>query len=59
MASEAQRKAVAKYDKTNTTQFKFKLNKNTDADIIEYLNTIENRSKWFKELVRDQIKNGK
>ena len=59
MASEAQRKAVAKYDKTNTTQFKFKLNKNTDADIIEYLNTIENRSKWFKELVRYQIKNGK
>ena len=59
MASEAQKKAVAKYDKTNTTQFKFKLNKNTDADIIEYLNNIDNRSKWFKELVRDQIKNGK
>ena len=56
MASEAQRRAVAKYDKENTTQIKFKLNKKTDADIIEYLKTIENRSQWFKDIVRAEIK---
>lgn len=56
MASEAQKRAVAKYDKENTTQIKFKLNKKTDADIIEYLKTIENRSQWFKDIVRAEIK---
>ena len=59
MATEAQRRAVAKYDKANTTQFKFKLNNGTDKDIIDYLNGIDNRSAWFKELVRKEIaKNG-
>lgn len=55
MASEAQRRAVAKYDAANTTQFKFKLNNKTDAEIIEYLQNLENRSAWLKEIVKREL----
>ena len=37
MTSEAQRKAVAKYDAKMTKQYAIKLNIKTDADIIEML----------------------
>lgn len=37
MSSDAQRKAVAKYDAANTRKITVKLNLKTDADIIEWL----------------------
>jgi hypothetical protein len=52
MASEAQKKAVEKYDKANTVQIKFKFNVNTDADILEKLNSVENKQGYIKELIR-------
>ena len=45
-----------KYDKNNTVQIKMKLNKNTDADIIEHLETVDNRQGYLKELIRNDIK---
>lgn len=45
-----------KYDKNNTVQIKMKLNKNTDADIIEFLGTVENRQGYLKELIRNDMK---
>lgn len=45
-----------KYDKNNTVQIKMKLNKNTDADIIEKLETVENRQGYIKELILNDIK---
>lgn len=44
-----------KYDKNNTVQIKMKLNKNTDADIIEFLETLENRQGYLKELIRNDM----
>ena len=43
MVTEAQKRAVVKYDAANTTQFRMKLNNSTDADIIEHLKTVGNK----------------
>lgn len=58
MATEAQRKAVARYDAENTVQLKLKLNRGTDADIIEHLEGQENKSGYIKQLIRDDISQG-
>ena len=52
MASKAQIKAVAKYDKANTKGLYIKLNLTTDADIIEFLATTENIQGYIKALIR-------
>lgn len=44
-----------KYDAKNTVQVIIKLNKNTDADIIEYLNASGNKQGTIKEALRAQI----
>jgi len=41
-----------KWDKDNTTQFKVKLNNNTDRDIIDWLNGLDNKQGTVKELIR-------
>ena len=51
-----QRKAVRKYDDKNTVQLKCKLNKKTDSDILEFLETLDNKQGFIKELIRSQIK---
>ena len=55
MASEAQKKAAAKYDKANTTQIILKLNKKTDADILERLQSVGNRQGYIKDLIRKDL----
>lgn len=40
------------WDRENTKQYKLKLNKNTDADLIAWLDSIENRQSYLKELIR-------
>lgn len=40
------------WDKNNTTQFKIKLNNNTDRDIIDWLNGLDNKQGSVKELIR-------
>lgn len=53
MSTEAQKKASAKYDAKNTIQVKLKLNRKTDADIIEMLDRSGNKQKFIKDLIRD------
>lgn len=50
--SKAQLRAQAKYDKDNTVQVKIKLNKKTDSDILEILNSVSNKQGYIKELIR-------
>lgn len=45
----------ANYDRENTTQVKFKLNKRTDADILDKLEEVPNKQAYFKALVRLDI----
>ncbi|MBR2159980.1 MAG: hypothetical protein IJ938_01560 [Clostridia bacterium] len=54
---EAKRRASAKYDKANTKGIYLKLNKNTDADIIEYLEEVENVQGYIKTLIRKDMDN--
>ena len=53
MANEAQRRASAKYDKEHTKGIYLKLNKETDADIIEFLAGVENVQGYIKALIRN------
>lgn len=48
-------KASIKYDKENTIQVRFKLNKKTDADIIEHLQTVDNKQGYLKDLIRKDM----
>ena len=53
--SDAQIKAVAKYDAANTKSHLLKLNKNTDADIIAFLDQQPNKLAYLKKLIRDDM----
>ena len=55
MATEAQKRAIAKYDQANTIQVKLKLNKHHDKDIIERLDQVGNKSMYITGLIRDDI----
>lgn len=55
MATEARLRANKKYDDANTKQYKLKLNIKTDADVIEKLESVENRQGYIKALVRQDI----
>lgn len=56
--SEAMLRAIKKYDEANTTQFKMKLNKKTDADVIEKLASVSSKQGYIKALIRaDMEKN--
>lgn len=50
-------RAVAKYDKTHTKGIYLKLNKETDADILQFLETTQNVQGYIKALIRQDIKN--
>ena len=52
MATEAQRKAVKKYDLANTRQIHLKLNKKTDAEMIAWLDQKDNVQGYIKDLIR-------
>lgn len=53
--TQAQRKAIDKYDKANTKQICLKLNLNTDEDILNYLESMENKQGFIKELIRKEM----
>ena len=52
MATKAQSRASAKYDKTHTKGIYLKLNLETDKDIIEFLDGVENVQGYIKNLIR-------
>lgn len=56
MVKESQKRASEKYDAANTVQVKIKLNKNTDADVIEKLDKSGNKQGYIKGLIREDIK---
>ena len=49
MATEAQRRASAKYDKENAKGYYFKLNKKEDSELIACLDAETNRQTLFKK----------
>ena len=55
MTTEAQKKASARYDSSNTTSVYLKLNNKTDADILKKLKESGNKQGYIKKLIRSDI----
>ena len=54
-STESQIRASIRYNKENTVQISLKLNRSTDADLIDSLNRITNKQGYIKELIRRDI----
>ena len=55
--SEARKRAVKKSDAANTVQVTLKLNKRTDADVLERLANVPSKQGYIKSLIRADISN--
>lgn len=55
MATEAQIKAQKKYDAANTKQLHLKLNRRTDWDVLEKLDSVPSKQGYIKELIRADL----
>lgn len=44
---------VTKYQKENTIQYSFRLNKTTDAELVDVMSRIDNKADFFKKLIRE------
>mgnify|MGYP007067583845 FL=1 len=55
MATEAQIKAQAKYDAKNTRQLHLKLNRRTDWDVLEKLDSVPSKQGYIKQLIRADL----
>lgn len=55
MTTEAQKKAQKKYDQDNTVRVSLKLNKKTDADILERFLVVGSKQAYIKHLIRQDI----
>lgn len=53
--TDAKRRAIQKYDTKNTKQIHLKLNLNTDADILEQLERVDNVQGYIKDLIRKDM----
>lgn len=51
--------ASMKYDAKNTRKIFLKFNLKTDADILEKLDSVENKQGYIKDLIRKDIENSK
>lgn len=59
MTTEAQKRAQKKYDEANKDKFRMihlKLNRDTDADIISKLESVDSIQGYIKELIKNDIK---
>jgi hypothetical protein len=52
---QSQIDASRRYDDANTKRLYIKLNVNTDADILRYLDKLPNKQGFIKELIRAAI----
>lgn len=63
--SDAMARARAKYDTANTVRYSLKFNRNTDADIIDRLESLPPAEggrggvqAYIKQLIREDVRNG-
>lgn len=53
--SAAHRRAIDKYQKEKMTPVFFRVNNNTDKDVLEFLKTIDNKRAYFLALIRKDM----
>lgn len=58
-SKEAHYKASYKYEKANTVQMAIRLNKKTDADVIAWMDSRDNKRAYILNLIREDIKSSK
>lgn len=52
---DAHSKASTKYNKSNVLKVNVNINRNTDADIIAWFESIPNKQGYIKELIRKDM----
>lgn len=57
MVKPSQVKATNNYIKNHTRRYTLQCNKETDADIIEFLDSVPNYTKLLKAIIREKISN--
>lgn len=57
-AREKHAAAAAAYNKKSTTAVCLRLNRKTDADVIDVLNAVDNKCGYIKKLIREAVANG-
>lgn len=57
MSSKSQIEAINKFNKEKTKVVPVRLNKRTDADIIEHLETVGSKMGYIKMLIREDMSN--
>lgn len=55
MATEAQIKAQKRYDAKHTRQLHLKLNRRTDWDVLEKLDSVPSKQGYIKALIRADL----
>ena len=55
MPSEAQKRAAKKYNKEYVVRFLVRINRNTEADILDRLNKVPAKMTYIKDLIRKDI----
>ena len=58
MATKAQLKAIAKWDKSHTKSLHLKFNTEHDADILAKLESVESKQGYIKNLIKKDIQEG-
>lgn len=53
---ESNKKAAIKYKAANIKRVYIDLNKKTDADLINYLDSVKNKTGFIKAVIREKIK---
>lgn len=59
MTSEAKKKSKARFDSQNTLHFGIKLNKRTDKEIIELLQSVESKQGLIRDALRREVERRK
>lgn len=55
MATEAQIKALARYDAKNTRQVHLKPNRRNDWDVLKKLDSVPSKQGYIKQLIRADL----
>ncbi len=54
--TDAQKRAIDKYQKANIKRYVLKVNKNTEQDIIEFLDGLKSFNGEIKRMIREEMK---
>lgn len=54
--TDAQMRATMKYEKANIRRYVLKVNKNTEQDIIEFLDGLKSFNGEIKRMIREEMK---